>query len=142
MFTKSRKRIALIKEMIEVRLKHRGVDSVQARLSVKALGSFSAMSMPEATIVTVLEGIKAAYRRGTPLAHELIRIEKQRYRSGHDGLWFDEILALNHNENPGATFIDFLYYRNQMEAPENGKLTKDEVNFLVEIAVTEIWSWN
>ena len=92
MFGKSKKRGALIKELVEQRLESRGVNSIDSRLKVKSLGMLAVMSMPEATMVVILEGVVKAQSRGIPLGQELIRVEQQRARQGHDSSAFARII--------------------------------------------------
>lgn len=141
MFGKNKKRVALIKELVEQRLENRGVSSVDSRLEIKALGTLAVLCLPEATIVVVLEGVVKAQSRGIPLGQELIRVEQQRSRQGHESSAFARIMDKANGSNPAEAMIDYLYYRNQLEAPAEGKLTWDEVAGMIRTAYMEIRSW-
>jgi hypothetical protein len=61
-FGRGQKRNALVKEMVETRLRLRGQDEVQNRLFIKSLGTFAAMSLPEATIAAIIEAAVTSCR--------------------------------------------------------------------------------
>ena len=141
MFGKSKKRGALIKELVEQRLESRGVNSIDSRLKVKSLGMLAVMSMPEATMVVILEGVVKAQSRGIPLGQELIRVEQQRARQGHDSSAFARIIEKAKGSDPAEAMVDYLYYRNQLEASAEGQLSWDEVAGMIRTAYMEIRSW-
>ena len=141
MFGKSKKRIALIKELAEFRLESRGTSTVDIRLYIKSLGSFKVMSLPEATIVVIIEIICTGQSRGIPLIATLDKIERQRKSSGHDPQHYKNIQDKARGENPAEALPQYLHYRNCLEAPMNGRLTYQEISEMVAIAYMQIRTW-
>lgn len=141
MFGRGRKRIALIKELVEQRINGRGASSLEGRLMIKSLNSFKAMSLPEATIVVIVEAIVKGQMAGIPLSAILQRLEKQRSASGHYPSVFSSILETAEGHNPASAMIDYLAYRNNIEAPPEGQLDYGEVSQMAEIAYMQIRSW-
>lgn len=141
MFGKSKKRLALIKELAETRFTLRGSSSTEVNLMVKSLGTLRAMALPEATLVVILEGVVKAQKQGVPLAQVLMRFERQRSLHNHDQNIFSEIILRANGDDPATAMVDYLHYRNQMEAPPDGKLSWDEIAQMVVIAYQEINRW-
>lgn len=134
------KRVALIKELVEKRLVLQGRDSLDARLFVKSLGKFATMSLPEATIVTVLETALKAQKQGVPFNFALDRLEKQRRLHGSVPSVYNEILELSHQDAASA-LVAYCKYRIDYEAPPGTSLTSDEITELISIAYPVVSNW-
>lgn len=134
------KKTALIKELVETRLVMRGLDSIDARLFIKSLGSFAAMSLPEATIVIVMESLIIANKKGVPSRLAFERLENTRRMFKSDSDRFQAILSLS-DTNDAEAFINYCVYRTEIEAKNDVKLSADEIKQLALIAYPTIISW-
>lgn len=126
------KRAALIKELVEARFVLQGQDSLDARLHVKSLGSFAAMSLPKATILTILECAIKAHKQGTQLSFALDRIERQRRIRAADPVTYREILQFS-THDPAESLVAYCKCRINCES-KNVSLTLDEIQKLIGIA--------
>ena len=138
------KRVALIKELVETRLKLRGSDDVNNRLYIKSLGSFQTFSLPEGTIVALLEAAIVGQSKGVMLHHVLQRQETQRSLvSGSDNHTFQEIIKICLESNPAEAMLKYCSYRINIENKNNFEkiITEDELMTLIPIAYDQIIKW-
>lgn len=142
-FGKGGKRVALVKELVETRLRLRGQDEIQSRLFVKSLGTLSAMSLPEGTIVSIIEAAVDGQKKGVLLKDVLMRQETLRRMLGSDPSHFEAILAESAGPNPAGALMKYCQYRNGLEAMRNPNafLNEEELMALLPIAYKEIARW-
>ncbi len=142
-FGRGNKRVALVKELVETRLRLRGQDEIQSRLFVKSLGTFSAMSLPEGTIVSIIEAAVDGQSKGVLLKDVLMRQEALRRMTGSDPACFAAILAKTVGANPAGALSDYCRYRVGLETTKNPNafLNEEELMTLLPIAYQEITRW-
>lgn len=142
-FGKMSKRVALIKELVEQRFKLRGQDNIESRLFVKSLGTLNSMSLPEATLVTILEAAIVGQSKGLMLRDALLKQESLRRLKGSDQEKFAEIIELSVGPNPAIALALYCRYRLCMESNNKGisPLDDDEIMHMLPIAMEEIYSW-
>ncbi len=118
----------------------RGLDSIDARLFIKSLGSFAAMSLPEATIVIVMESLILAHKKGVPSRLTFERLENTRRMFKSDLHRFEAILLLS-DTNDAEACINYCVYRTEIEAKNDVKLIADEIKQLALVSYPIINSW-
>jgi hypothetical protein len=133
------KRNALIRELLEQRMRASGFDDMDARLKVKALGTFSLMGVPEGTIITILEAVIREQGHGKFLIDIIKKIENTRRRQGELPVVFNDILQKCIGPNPSGAVFDFCAYR--VEVEHYGIMNADQVDDAVNQALPIIVSW-
>ncbi len=142
MFGINKKRVNLIKEMITQRMINRGHSASEIQCINNNLGTFTSLSLPEGTIVVIIQTVIGAHKQGVPLCYALEKFEKGRRFAKHDEFKFQEIIKLSTGENPELALVEYCYYRISIEATKSSiPLTKDEVLDALDIAYPEISSW-
>lgn len=142
-FGRSGKRTALTKELVETRLRLRGQDEVSSRVFVKSLGSFSSASLPEGTIVAIIEAAVVGQSKGAMLKDVLMRQESFRRMAGSDAAYFERILMESVGPNPAGALAEYCRYRVRIAANKNPNafLSDEELMELIAIAYQEIVRW-
>jgi hypothetical protein len=136
-----KRRAALIKKLVEIRLLKRNNDSeAEVHAVVNSLGPMELMNMPEALIVTVLEFANSALKQGAPVKAALGRQERLRKTLRSDSNRFQAIMALSETD-PSEAIIQYIVYRIELEAKYPGILTHEEVSHLAAIAIPEVRRW-
>jgi hypothetical protein len=133
------KRNALIRELLEQRMRAAGFDDMESRLKVKELGSFKLLASPEGTIVGIVEIVINQQRNGVLLADIIKKIENKRRRIGGMPLEFNELLQLAIGPNPSLAVFEFCAYR--IEVEHYGVMTKEQVYEAVDKATQIIATW-
>ena len=133
------KKLTLIRELLEQRMRKSGFDDLDYRLQVKRLSNLKLMGTPEALIVTVLETVIKGQKNGMLLTQILQSMEDHRKRLGHNSDEFNDILKLSRSSNPGECVSLYCSYR--IFSEHNSLLQPNEVDEVVEQAMTEIPNW-
>jgi len=133
------KKTTLIRELLEQRMRRSGYDELDYRLNIKRLSSLKLMGTPEALIVTVIKTVVKGQKKGILLTQILQSIEGHRKRIGHDSNKFNKILKISGGSNPGNSVSLYCGYRIFLE--HDSLLDQDEVEEVVEQAITEILNW-
>jgi hypothetical protein len=120
-----KKKIELIRELIEQRMRESGFDDMHSRLQIKQLSNLQLISTPEGTIVTILETVLKMQKQGALLGQILSGMENHRKSSGHNPSEFAEIHAVSRGPNAGDCVPMYILYRINLEAP--GRMTEDQV---------------
>jgi hypothetical protein len=120
-----KRKLELIRELTEQRMREVGFDDMHHRIQVKQLSNLQLISTPEGTIVTILESVLKMQRQGLLLVQILNSIESHRRSTGHDPNTFAEIIALARGQNAGDSVPMYVLYRVNLEAP--GRMTEDQV---------------
>jgi len=119
-----KKKIELIRELVEQRMRDHGFDDMEWRLKVKTLGNMELMGTPEAAIVTIIETVLKMQKRGMLLWQILESIESHRSSLGHNPSDFAEILEVARGRDAGESVPMYALYRVNLEAP--GRVTEDQ----------------
>jgi hypothetical protein len=109
------KRNALVRELLEQRMRASGFDDMSARLKVKEMGTFKLMGVPEGTIVNILETIIREQSRGVLLVDIIKGIENTRRRTGGMPTEFNAILRKAIGSNPSDAVYEYCAYRMVVE---------------------------
>jgi|TARA_B100000780_G_C20964395_1_gene385001 hypothetical protein len=133
------KRNALVRELLEQRMRASGFDDMNARLKVKALGTFKLMGVPEGTIVNILETVIREQNRGELLVNIIKGIENKRRRLGGIPRDFNNILQKSIGQNPSEAVFEFCAYR--VEVEHYGVMDFDQVTDAVNQAAPVIAEW-
>lgn len=136
---KVKRRNALMRELAEWRMADAGFDSLEWRLQTRQLSTLKLMGMPEGTLVTVLELIIGAQKRGMLLVHILQDVEKGRKLAGHDPQIFSEVLQMAQGPDAGASVPMYCHYRVNLE---HGVMTDEQFFHEFQVAVSAIMSWS
>ncbi len=137
LFGENRKN-ALIRELLEMRMRAAGFDDIEHRLRVKQLGKMELLGSPEATLVWIIEAVIKNEKRGAQLFQTLQLVEGQRKPRG-DYLRFNEILSEADHGNPGTALFDYCYYRLELE--HYGVVTPEQCLQAIGTAIHEIKDW-
>ena len=114
-----KKKIELIRELLEQRMRDAGFDDMSCRLKVKQLGNLQLIGTPEGTIVTIIESVLKLQSQGAMISSILQSVEGHRRRISHDPKMFSEILAYA-NKSPseaGMAIPIYARYRVDIEYP-------------------------
>lgn len=133
------RKLSLIRELLEQRMRKSGYDELEYRLEVKRLGNNQLTGTPEGTIVTILETIFKMQKNGLMLGQIISTIEDHRKRIGSDQNKFDIVLNTAQSANPGDCVTEYCTYRIYIEY--NSMLNPSEVEDVVTEAMKEIPNW-
>jgi hypothetical protein len=96
LFGGSRK-LALIRELLEQRLKDWGLDDMESRLYIKQMGNLELMGSPEAGLVTIMESVIKLQKKGGTVSQIIQSIENFRSQA-HDENQYRVILKKVRNQ--------------------------------------------
>lgn len=118
-----KKKIELIRELLEQRMRDLGFNSMEHRLAVKNMGTKQLIGTPEGTMVTIISTVLKMSSKGMLLHHTLDGIEQHRLGSTHD---FQEILDLAKGapDESVAALAAYSFYRINLEHP--GRMTVEQ----------------
>tara|TARA_B110000503_G_scaffold95977_1_gene144423 strand:- start:1272 stop:1700 length:429 start_codon:yes stop_codon:yes gene_type:complete len=133
------KKLSLIRELLEQRMRRSGYDELEYRLEVKRLGNTQLVGSPEGTIVTILETIFKMQKNGMMLGQIITSIENHRQKIGNDQNEFNQILKVAQGANPGECVTQYCSYRIYIE--HNSMLNPSEVEDVIMEAMKEIPNW-
>lgn len=109
------KRLALIKELLEQRMREEGYDEMQYKLQVKKMGRLELSGTPEATVLTIIDTVKKGQASGELLYSIVSRIENIRKVNGHNPIDFNEVLAASKGSSAGESVFMYCKYRVDLE---------------------------
>lgn len=115
-----KRKLELIRELLEQRMRSAGFDDMGSRLMVKELGNVKLIGTPEGTIVTIIELVIKLQKQGLLIGQVLDSIENYRKSlKGHNQSEFMEILNLTRGSVDEASSAVPLYclYRINLEYP-------------------------
>jgi hypothetical protein len=119
-----KKKLELIRELLEQRMRNHGFDDIKSRLKVKQLSNSELLGTPEAAIVTIIETVIKMQSQGMILSQILEAIESHRSSLGHNPEQFGTIIDLARGEDAGSAVAIYTFYRINLEAP--GRVTEDQ----------------
>lgn len=134
-----KRKIALIRELLEIRMVAAGFGSLEYRLQIKEMSNFKLLGMPECTLVSILEAVVKNQRRGALLFEILQAIETARKSTGSDYKRFNEILQEAAHGNGDVAVFAYCAYR--MEVEHYGVVTEDQLLESFALCSHEIMSW-
>lgn len=120
------RKLSLIRELLEQRMRDLGFDDMESRLKVKELGNVELMGTPEAAIVTIIETVVKLQRQGLFIGQILLSIENHRKSLEQDDLTFAEIMSVASGsaEEAGTAIPVYCFYRINLEHP--GRMTEEQ----------------
>lgn len=122
-----KRKLELIRELLEQRMRDHGFDDMASRLKVKQLGNVELMGTPEAALVTIIETIIKYQNQGALIGQILLSIENHRKTLGQDEAQFVEIMrsaCSDSTEEAGTAIAQYCYYRISIEHP--GRMTREQ----------------
>ena len=140
------KKSNLVRDLLKKRLEMRDEISPDNLNFINSLGALKLSSLPEATIVAVLDTVVKAERQGLAAYDALSRLEKVRGVFRTDRHRFQTIHQLS-RENPYGTTIEYISYRIEIESNSyafgfsDGLLSRYEITQLVSVARPIIQRW-
>jgi hypothetical protein len=135
-----KRKLALIRELLEQRMREEGFDDMDSRLKVKELGKLQLVSSPEGTLVTIIETVIKSQRQGVLLGQIITSIENHRKKQlGSDPQEYKQIINMAIGSQAGEAVFAYCQYRLNLE--HNGRVTHDQSLKAFEQAVQEITSW-
>ena len=134
-----KRKLELIRELLEQRMREEGFDDMASRLKVKELGRLQLLGTPEGAIVTIVETVIKSQRQGALLASILSSIENHRKSLGADPQEFAEIMELARGQEAGHSVGAYCFYRLNMECP--GRVSIEQCIRAIDQAAAEIASW-
>jgi hypothetical protein len=120
------RKLELIRELLEQRIREMGFTDMESRLKIKEMGNFQLIGTPEGTIVTIVEMVLKMQRQGQLIRQILETIENQRRGLGHNVIEYSEILSLTRgsSEQASEAIPSYCFYRINLEYP--GHMTEDQ----------------
>lgn len=134
-----KRKLELIRELLEQRMREEGFDDMDSRLRVKQLGKLQLLGTPEGGIVTIVETVITSQRQGALLASILSSIENNRKVLGSDPHDFAEIMKLASGPQAGDSVGAYCFYRLNIEHP--GRVSIEQCMRALEQCAPEIASW-
>ena len=119
-----KRKLELIRELLEQRMRDHGFTDIASRLKVKQLGNKELMGTPEAAIVTIIETVFSMQKQGRLLGQIINDIETHCRSLGHDSEAFREILDVARGPEAGSAVPMYALYRINIEAP--GRVTEEQ----------------
>jgi len=134
-----KRKLELIRELLEQRMREQGFDDMDSRLRVKELGKLQLLGTPEGGIVTIVETVIKSQRQGALLASILSSIENHRKSLGSDPHEFAEIINMARGPQAGASVGAYCFYRLNIEHP--GRVSVEQCMRALDQCAQEIASW-
>lgn len=134
-----KRKLELIRELLEQRMREEGFDDMESRLRVKELGNMQLLGTPEGAIVTIVETVVKSQRQGALLASILSSIENHRKTLGSNPHEFAEIIDMARGPEAGASVGVYCYYRLNIEHP--GRVSVEQCMSALTQCAPEIASW-
>ncbi len=134
-----KRKLELIRELLEQRMREEGFDDMDSRLRVKELGKLELLGTPEGGIVTIVETVVKSQRQGALLASILLSIENHRSSLGSDPQEFNEVLELARGPQAGHSVGAYCFYRLNIEHP--GRVSMEQCMRALDQCAQEISSW-
>lgn len=134
-----KRKLELIRELLEQRMREEGFDDMDSKRRLKELGKFQLLGTPEGGIVTIVETVIMSQRKGALLASILLSIENHRRSLGSDPQEFNEILELAKGPQAGHSVGAYCFYRINIEHP--GLVSMEQCMRALVQCAQEISSW-
>jgi hypothetical protein len=134
-----KRKLELIRELLEQRMREQGFDDMDSRLRVKELGKLQLLGTPEGGIVTIVETVIKSQRQGALLASILSSIENHRKSLGSNTHEFAEIIDMARGPQAGDSVGAYCFYRLNIEHP--GRVSVEQCMRALDQCAQEIASW-
>jgi len=134
-----KRKLELIRELLEQRMRDGGFDDMGSRLKVKELGKLQLLGTPEGAIVTIVETVVKSQRQGALLNQILTSIENHRKSLGSESQEFAEIVSMASGSQAGESVGAYCYYRVNIEHP--GRVSPDQCMKALNQCAQEIATW-
>lgn len=134
-----KRKIELIRELLEQRMREIGFDDMSYRLRIKELGNAQLIGTPEGGIVTIVETAIKLQKKGVSLPSIITAIENHRKSAGHSPNAFFEIMQMANKNEFDNSITAYCLYRLEIEDP--GKVSMHQCIRAVNQSVQEIESW-
>ncbi len=134
-----KRKLELVRELLEQRMREEGFDDMDSRLRVKQLGNLQLLGTPEGGIVTIVETVIKSQKQGALLTSILSSIENHRKGLGSDPYDFAEIMKLASGPQAGDSVGAYCFYRLNIEHP--GRVSIEQCMRALEQCSQEIASW-
>ena len=112
-----KRKLELIRELLEQRMREEGFDDMGSRLQVKELGRLHLLGTPEGALVTIVETVVKGQKQGMLLRQVLTSIEDHRRSLGSDPQEFAEIVTIASGPQAGESVGLYCQYRINTEHP-------------------------
>lgn len=137
MFFGGKKKLNLIRLLLERRMAEMGYDDYEHQLILKNIGKLELLGSPEATLISIIEMVRNLQRKGMLISHILAKIEMKRSSSGSDQHQFKSCINLSRGSDPAQAIFSYCAYRLDIE--HQGVVPKEIMLEQIEIATLEIW---
>jgi hypothetical protein len=134
-----KRKLELIRELLEQRMREEGFDDMDSRLRVKELGKLQLLGTPEGGIVTIIETVVKSQRQGALLASILLSIENHRKSLGSNPQEFAEIINMASGPQVSDSVGAYCHYRLNIEHP--GRVSIEQCMRALDQCAKEIASW-
>lgn len=134
-----KRKLELIRELLEQRMREEGFDDMDSKLRVKQLSKMDLMGTPEGAIVTIVETVMRLQKQGALLSQILSSIENHRKSLGSNPQEFSEILEVARGPEAGNSVGMYVYYRLNIEHPD--RVSVEQCMSALDQSATEISSW-
>jgi hypothetical protein len=134
-----KRKLELIRELLEQRMREQGFDDMDSRLRVKELGNMQLLGTPEGAIVTIVETVVKAQKQGALLTSILSSIENHRKTLGSNPVDFADVLDMARGPQAGESVGFYCYYRLSIEHP--GRISAEQCISALDQCAPEIASW-
>jgi len=134
-----KRKLELIRELLEQRMREEGFGDMDSRLRIKELGKLQLLGTPEGAIVTIVETVMKSQRQGALLASILSSIENHRKTLGSEPHEFAEIINMAIGPEAGDSVGAYCYYRLNIEHP--GRVSVEQCMIALSQCAQEIASW-
>jgi hypothetical protein len=121
-----KRKLELIRELLEQRIREVGFNDMESRLKIKEMSNFQLIGTAEGTIVTIIEMVLKMQKQGHFIRGIIETIENQRKGLGQDLGAYLEILKYTSGtpEQAGQAIPEYCLYRVNLEYP--GQMTEDQ----------------
>lgn len=115
-----KKRIELIRDLLEQRMADHGYSDLSYRLKIKQMGNLELIGTPEGSIVTIVATVIDGQKSKMSLYQILESIEKNRRKTGQNYAAYISILNLTRGnpEQAGLAVPEYCLYRLNLEYPD------------------------
>ena len=131
-----KKKIELIRELLEQRMRDIGFDDMESRLKIKEMGTVQLMGTPEAALVTIIETVVKLQKKGLLIRQILEAIEDHRKSLGQNLYEYMEILKMASGSEAGWAISRYCFYRLNIEAP--GRINEEQFENAFMLAAQEL----
>ena len=136
-FFLGKRKLALIRVLLEQRMRNSGFDDMEYRRNLKELSNIQIIGTPEGTLVTIVDTVVKLQRKGMLLRQALTSIENHRRRIGSEPATIEKILAISSGPDAGMSVPLYCKYRLDIEHP--GRFSEEHLMKAFRLATEELW---